>query len=994
MSSTIQTYDLTKGYSDVHQGANEATLLDDLPLVDRKKDIRQLIRLLNMAKSGQAKSVLICGDEGIGKTALMDSFCELIRKSMYCRILDLRSVRLESAEGFYVSMIEAFQAEASGILDEALEVINEINAELGIQWERQDLLRSIALVKLQESIGGKDALSQERLAKAIKSSIPTVKKLKFSTVNDNIERIVNILVNPWLLVAANLTSPLLPELAEALKLARQLKKESQEPGWSPTQGKKVELAANGNGSSASRPDPDHGLTIDVTPEASPENQKEKSQKGLSAIDFGLDILSKSDPALINDVETLNDLEEKASGEGLMSNTNLERVIPRRFDQPMDGMIYYLNAVFSFVDQAIGSLESGLFLVIDNWEQVASLPESQAIELKTFMANFLKEVVDRKNSHLMVALSCRSASQSEALGGPLYSLFRNKLLLTGINERARQKFFLTSFREAGIQVDESVLHAVFQLTRGNPFWLLKAQHFLMERVESNQITNLTLDFYQKLGLENLNDLLESSFTRIELAYLNEEESLYKVVAALLKYFGLDPFNVQEAVTELSASQKTSELFIAEVLRRLYVHDFLKEVETEGKAEAPAIGPFYQIQSRPVACYLKEKTRAIQSDISTEEKIAYLRKIIPLSVQSGELDREKTQEVIALSTAIGNDTMIPFLQETFLDYLKDENPAVRVTALNNLAMIDSEKSVTAILDAMQDDDVTVREYAARNLSVLSKKNKSTRFHDEITSALIQAIDDESESVRVQVYTTLARYKWNRDLSAVFIKGLADASEAVRETSIQHLVELDVDTPLVRATYLDAMDDSSIRVRRYACLGIQKYQDEETIDILTETLRNDPETSIRALAANVISSMDTDLAFDALAEALKQDSDEDVCLTIVRALAKRKGWQTEVLLLDMIESNKDMETRSPALLWACVRTLGQVAGTERAVELLERLKKQITHDIIELAVDVSLRKIKERLNELRQMEKQLRSATPTTSVVRGDEEDLPLLLEDETL
>ncbi len=990
MSSTTHTYDLSQGYNATYSDPNASTLLDDLSLVDRKKDMRQLIKLLNMAKSGQAKSVLLCGDEGVGKTALIDTFCTLIRKSMYCRIIDLRHVRLESAESLYVSIIDALQLEASAILDEALEAVNDINAELGIEWDRQDLVRSIALIKLQESIGGKDALTQDGLAKAIKSSIPTVKKLKFSTVNDNIERIVNIIVNPWLLVATNLINPLVPDLEDALRLAQQIKK-----GTFPSSASPLKKADNGNGKSETKP---FDIEISVETETSEALEKPAldTRKILDPLDLGLKTHQQAGTSSLTQYVEASDLSFDAfDSPSAFSIENSRGQTPqtlssRSFDNPVEQMTHHLVTLFNFINKAIGTLDSGLFMAIDNWEQIINLPEDQANEIKSFMTHFLREVVDRKKTHLMVALSCESAGQSEALGGSLYNLFRNKLLLTGINERARRKFFLKALREAGIQIEEPVLEEVFRLTRGNPFWLLKAQHYLQERAESNQVTELNLEFYRKLGIETRTDILESSFTHIELAYLNEEEGLYKVTSGLLKYFGQTPFNVQSAVTELSVSQNVSELFVAEVLRLLYVHNFL--IKTTEAPETASTTPFYQIQSRPIFHYLSKKTGATQADISTEEKIAYLRKIIPLSIKSGELDREKTQEIIALSTTIGNDAMIPFLEETFLEYLKDEKPVVRITALNNLAVIDSEKAVTTILEALKDEDVTVREYAARNLSMLSKKTREPQSNDAIISALIQAIDDEGETVRAQVYATLARYKWHQDLSPVFLKGLADASESVRITSIQNLTELNTDTPLVRASYLDATDDSSPVVRRFACLGIQKYQDEESIEVLTDILRRDPEANIRALAANVISEMDTDLAFEALAKALQTDTDEDVRLMIVRSLAKRKGWRTEELLIETIENNPDIETHSPALLWVCIRTLGQVAGSKRSIELLKQVKKQVSHDIIEIAIDVATRKILERLEELYQMEKQLRSATPTTLVV-SDADESPLL-EDEEL
>lgn len=971
------------------EARGEYYLLDNLPLEDRKKDIRQLVKLLNLSKTGQAKSLLITGDPGIGKTALVDTFCDLIRRGIYCRIVDLRGIALESPGQLYVAFIEAFQREAEAILDEALEAVNEINAELGIEWERQDLVRSIALVKLQESIGGKDAISQERLAKAIKSSIPTVKKLRFSTVNESIERLVNILVNPWLLVATNLINPLIPQLQDAIRLAQTLKQSEytrfvQQPAGTAEDVEVDPQAVSSSSLSATSA----GGRVNGTGHAGvvAENVQIIDVAALREEHVAGETLTVM-PAYEEGVSS----EEQAALPAVVSD--FEDYEPSSYDGTLDTLNRHLTAIFSFVNDAIGQLDSGLFVVLDEWESVLALPELQRNEMKDFMAHLLRETTDRKHFHLMIALCCRSEGESESLGGSMYSLFRNKLLLTGINERSRRKFFLKPFKNEGIQVSDRVLEEVFRLTQGNPFWLLKFRHFLKERAESNQLKSVDLEFYRKLGIERLDDLMESSFTRIKLAFINEEDNLYKVIAALLKQQGSQAFSVSETIRELSISQNVSELFVAEVLRHLFIHDFLAESDSPEKTE-----PAYRIQSRLAFRFLQEKTQAIQADVSTSEKMAYLRKIIPLSVKSGELDREKTREVIALSTTIGNADMVQFLEDTFIEYLQDENAMVRITALNNIAILDSERSLKAVLIAMKDPDSMVREYAARNLAVLSRKPRDPQCHDEILNVLIDAIDDESEGVRAQVYSTLARYKWSRDLLSVFLKGMADASESVRITAIQNLVEIADDSPLVKASYLDASDDDSPVVRRFACLGMQQFRDEDCIEVLTRMLREDPETQIRAIAADALSSMENDKALDTLLDALSADADEDVKLTVIRALGKRRGWKTEEALLTLIEQQPDVEYKAPALLWGTVRSLGHVAGTERTLELLRDLKERVSSEIIRLAIDVALRRINERIEELRQLERQLQSATPVavleSSTSDEEEEDEVPVLEDERI
>lgn len=935
----------------------EIHLLESAPIQGRKTELRQLLKLLNMAKSGQPKAALITGDAGIGKSALVNAFIEVVREGVYCRILNLGRLDAATPEDLYVAFMDALRKEADEILNDALTAVNDITRELDLKWERQDLVRAIALVKLQETVGSRGVVSREQLVKDIRNQVPTVKKLKFS-VNDSIEKLADLIVNPWVMVATSILNPMHPALQDALALADRLK----------------------TGEKATVP----GADVSSAPLAIAEEEDDSPHPAETIIHVQADTTTPGTQlARIDGAPPAEEASRYPSA--ITPSYPLGGLRIETATRPIrNPLVQHLMNVFNHVNAAIETLDSGMLVVIDEWDRVQNLPEREA--MKAFLEELAYQMGERKDFHFLTLVTARNEGESYTLGGSLYNQFRTKLLLEPLSETLCTKLTRQSMQQVNATLDESVNRRIYALSKGNAYWHLKITNYLAERVESNRLRYVDGEFFDRLGIESLHSVLELGYTRLKLAFLSDEDALHKVVAALLKQFGERVFTANMAVKEISASQGFAEAYVFEVLRALYRHDFIR-LAREGKGD-----PAYTLQSRFAAEFLRGKTRAIETDISTDEKLMYLKKIIPLSVKTGELDREKTMEVLALSDAMGNREIVGFLEDVFLDALKDDKPVVRVTALNNIAIIDSERARDALFRALSDRDSMVREYAARNLALLSKKQPDPALSQRIVDALLKAIDDESEAVRGQAYSTLSKYRQHRDLTYVFVKGLSDASDSVRLTSVECLAETESDSPFVYNSLLDAMDDPVPEVRRHACLGIQKYHRTETIDAIVRMLETDTEHGIRALAADSLSMMEHEKAFKALVSALQNEASEDVRLAAVRALGKRRGWQVEEVLINSLASIEIDE--NPVFAWAAIRSLGQVGGTDRSLGLLSDLGSRTTNSILASAIEHAAGKIHARVNELRQLERQLEEATPLTMAIPGEYREEVVVVEEDPL
>ncbi len=1053
--------------------SREIQLLEQAPVIGRKKELRQLLKLLHLAKTGQTKSVLINGDKGIGKTALLDSFKTIVNKALYCRTISLEATDIVSPEHLCISILNKLRQECAQILDEALVAVNTQTTDIGMQWDRLDLIRAVSLVKIQEGlpngVDGRGSTQHEKLMKAIRSSVPTVKKLKMS-VNDTIENLVGLVTNPWVMAAASILEPVDPKLRaiyekleqqstialppeEGIRLFNQRHEDNDNNNVSTesndTETKpeipKVKLNRGAN----MHPDADAaidslfesrelsieemvkateiklGRSIEALP--SPvkntdhhHSSEHATRSGVSHVQienktrFGNTsrVAVPADPDYLNDVVTNSIVDDASSNE-----QNLKRnTLPPKLDADvlsdeaslnsneaewLNDLLYVVNHVNHFIED----IETALFVSIDGWDKAVTSIESRAkqINLKRFFAHFMQQTVDKRNFHFMLLLSCTTENQSQTLGGTIYPLFRNKLLLSPLSPPNHATFIRQRLKEAKLTVTDDVLETTYNLTLGNPYWNAKIIHALLERSRTNHVSHIDNTFYRRLGVENLTDILEMAFTRLKLISLDQEPNLYKVIAALLNNYGTKRFSTNKALKEISLSQHVSETFVFEVLRQLYNQHFLVDVSNQNKATSsndnntPLFNSvkdetrlkYYRIESATVFDFLKEKTRHAETDISTDEKLAYLRGIIPLSIRSGELSREKTQEVIQLCHTLNDTSMVQFIEDALFEYFDDSEAVVRVNVLNNLALMHSDRSREAILHALRDSNPLVREYASRNLKELSEKNTPLVFKHRIVESMIGCIDDDSDLVRTQVYQTLSDFRDQHELTAIFLKGMNDACEHVRLVSVESLLECESNSPYLRTAFTDACRDPHPEIRKYGCMGIRRYQGSDIVRLLSERLQEDEDNGIRAIAADALCMMEDDRALQALVQALNQpvvDSDpmsnyQDVKLAIVRSLGKAIGWRSEEILLDYLESTLEAQRKrdnehdyDAAVVWATVRSIGKVASTQRSLHMLNTMLSTCQNEFIINALEQALQAILFRVENLRSMENQLSQASTT--------------------
>ncbi|MEM0951380.1 MAG: HEAT repeat domain-containing protein [Cyanobacteria bacterium P01_H01_bin.74] len=877
-------------------------IISPAALQGRDSELRQLVKLLNQAKAGQAKSVLLTGDAGMGKTALIQAFEDSVKQRQQSRVVSVVADHWEKPEHIFSEIMGQVLQEADLLLDDAMASITSITTALNIQWTKADLIRAVSLIQLHDALGTPHQVNgHKQLIKSIRSQLPFTKKLNFS-INDTIKKLVDLIVHPWVIVAAGLLSQGNTEVNQAVDAYKYYKSQNQEP----------------ENAQSEKYDPDYSLS-------------KKSSETLPALSQVLDKASQDESVGNVDYSSSLGLNESVSGSVLQ---------------------HHLVAVVRYICLNIHHLDSALLIIIDEWDRIMDKP--QAAVLKKFMADWLTLLSAHKDDHFMLVLCARTDGESYTLAGDLYQHFRTKLLLNQLTPKDCKYILKAALYDHQVMVTAPVHQAIYTLSRGNPFWHKKIASCIQERLSSQPLSTIDLPFFEKLGIDTVEGLLEVIFTRLKLHFITTENQLYKVIAVLIKQFHSTAFQTLQAIQEISVAQHVAESYVFEVLRVLYRYDFLVQ-HAPGKA-GTAGDPLYGFQSRFVVEFLNKKTRFIQTDISTDEKLIYLKKIIPLSVKSGELDREKTMEVLSLGKAMGNEEIADYLTQIFIDAFSETKPIVRVNAINNLALIDSKRSRETLYAATSDSSSMVREYAVKNLSGLADKTKEPDDIHKIIQCLLSVSNDDSESVRNEVFNTLFKFRFSHDLTQVFIKGMTDNSHAVRLSSLQSLAESDNQSGFLMNTLLDAALDKHPDIRRYACIGLQRFSTPEAVDCLLNLMKTDPEPGIRSLSADILSGMNNETAFMAMVAMLKHDESEDVKISIVRTLGKKESRQNEAILQEVFQTIS--HEAMPALSWMLIRSLSYIASTQKTWDLLNALQPTLSNSIVKGSIINALKVIDKRI------------------------------------
>lgn len=856
----------------------------------RDTTLQQLINTLTTPltpEHSDLRHVLITAEAGMGKTTLLQHLPPALRQVGHHHVLSIDIHPYKTTSECLTALYQDIFKHASTVLDHALEQANTLNEQIGVTWTRDDLLRAIGLIKLQEEVDQVTEpdtfIPRQRIANAIKSAMPMIKRFHFSSVNHCIKQLVLQLQDPWLYVASQLIYPTHPQLQSITETLNHFENNHH-------------LKDTG--------------TDNNEPHTEPTSQPAES--------------------------TLDPSESE----------DLDQVLPTSESTLIHQQLDTLHALLSWIHHTLPPSEHRFIIALDSLETITTWPTLEKTTLQQSVYHLLSQ---SSLSQTHWVLTCRSEALSQALSPKLIEQCRVPIILPRLTPRFHQQLIHGLFDKLPIEITTEASQELMELSQGNPYWSELLIQYIGDRLLANKQTNLTAKWIAALGLTSAHDVLETALTQIKLSHIPYEADALRVIASMLRTHRHHAFNLQKTVETLHHEQNLPTGRIQTVLQQLQEYGFLTQV-TGSTPQQTGL----QIASRITYDFLKAQCQWIDTEMTVDSQIKYLKKIIPLSIQSGELDREKTQEVIALSTSSGQQELITFLEETFTEHLSHPTASVRITALNNLAMLHTKKALSGILSKLSDHDSSVQEYAIRNITYISQKNIPAPWLATMAHQLIQHLDDNPSSVRILAYETLSQLAIPQNspqMTAVYLKALSDHEEAIRFVAIQHIQSADQQSAWVRHATLEAMHDTSDRIRHQACLNLRHNPHPKVTEALIETLEHDANPTIRSLAAKMIAEHATTEHQQILKDALHQDLDEDVQVSIIRAFQHFNPTESEPFIANLLHQRLSEGAPPNTIIWACIQTLARVGSSAQTLQLLTNIQNTTQSPIILNATEAAL-------------------------------------------
>jgi HEAT repeat protein len=148
----------------------------------------------------------------------------------------------------------------------------------------------------------------------------------------------------------------------------------------------------------------------------------------------------------------------------------------------------------------------------------------------------------------------------------------------------------------------------------------------------------------------------------------------------------------------------------------------------------------------------------------------------------------------------------------------------------------------------------------------------LQDQIKAAAVAARDHMEQALESDVaYVRSDALREARKLDESWIAELAlprCESPDLTERSIALEVVSSSDPSMGREAFLEALESDERNIRLRGLLGLEQLADEGTVNEVVEILRNDPDPDVREVAARTLGVIGSDLAHDALIEALDSD------------------------------------------------------------------------------------------------------------------------------
>jgi serine/threonine-protein kinase len=289
-----------------------------------------------------------------------------------------------------------------------------------------------------------------------------------------------------------------------------------------------------------------------------------------------------------------------------------------------------------------------------------------------------------------------------------------------------------------------------------------------------------------------------------------------------------------------------------------------------------------------------------------------------------------------------------ESALLQLLGDPHKSIRQTALEGLSNINNPDHVGAICKLIRDDDLSVQNKAIE--TVVRMKASHTVPH------LLELLQDESEYVRrgaVEVLNAVADTSAIKDLLGV----LRDQDWWVRVRAADALGT--IGGPAVVEAVLDLMQDEDPFIRRSAVEILNTTSDERTFDALVNAVANDSDWWVRERAIDALAQLGDARAVPVLLPLLSQDA--EVARVAIRALATIGDPSAIYPLIGMLQSSDRGVIKEALQALSALTQEDQAADVQQSIAEVKQRGDASVSDLAKATLKTLVQRLGDRVGTL---------------------------------
>lgn len=391
------------------------------------------------------------------------------------------------------------------------------------------------------------------------------------------------------------------------------------------------------------------------------------------------------------------------------------------------------------------------LLIDEWDVIhKQAPPAQKSNNQSLL-RLVKGIQTQKQIPLCLSVTCRTDALSQRLGSPLYTAFKDKILLSRYGKKNLQALVKTappSPESPDFSVPEEALEVFTQLSEGQGHKALAIYQAWVKKAEQFGENALSLENFNALAIEHAEELDALFYARLQLDALSYGTRFVHALEWVVAHLDHTPFTVEGFISERlkTAPQGILASHLGLALRKLYLYGMVQKVESP---DAPA-SLIYRVPSRhALECLygffvaqnvenLFQHTQGLLTQTQTlmkheeasqppqndaelsrtsflEQGEAFVH-ILPKTFNEGELSLEKLQSVLSFVKGLPHENA-QHLREKIARFLIEalEQPieARRLEALSCLAYLPLNDALDALVNASNNPNPTIQQQALKAL-----------------------------------------------------------------------------------------------------------------------------------------------------------------------------------------------------------------------------------------------------------------------------------------